>query len=850
MKSSFLKAFVSLILIGFAFYTSFAQVNRRDTRRNLTYKGNFQRVSAGSTHALEIRGGTLWAWGDNHFGELGDGTFVNKTSPVQIGSDANWVTVSAGGYYSMAIKADGTLWAWGTNTGVQGGNVAGMLGNGAGPNQNTPVQVGTDNHWISVAAGDYHTLALKSDGTLWAWGYNGEGELGIGSTACKSTPFQVGTGNTWVYISAGGGHSNAIKADGTLWGWGFNADGETGDGTTAQRNSPVQAGTDNKWVSVSAGTYYTAALKSDGTLWNWGWSGLHPTQVGTGSTWVSYFGSYMHFGAIKSDGTLWMWGYNNVGQVGDGTTTTRANPVQIGTGTDWVNFGACAGGYYTATTYATRADGSLWAWGLNTSGQVGDGTVVNKLVPTLVHTTDNVVSSISPGSDFTTGVKTDGTMWAWGYNNLGQVGDGTTVAKTTPVQIGTATNWHGMNCGDDHTIAIQSNGTIWGWGDNYYGELGDGTTTGRSSPVQIGTNNDWAAVFAGGTSSMAIKANGTLWAWGENNVGQLGDGTLVDKHSPVQIGTDNKWVSVGISDDHVMGLKTDGTLWAWGGNYKGGLGDGTTVGENAPQQIGTDNKWIGFRSGLDFTVAEKSDGTLWACGYNGDGELGNSSTTDQLTLVQTGTDNDWILQTATGGDRLQYSYALKSNGTLWAWGSNFSGAAGDGSVWSILSPVQIGVDIWSAVYSGGATAFGLQPSRNPFCATGDNSYGELGDGTGLSKNTFSCGTILARKRSGGGIPSTREAYTGDEVPENAFQVYPSPTSDNLTMQYVVETEGLVSLRLTNMLGQESILLNTTLLAGEYSNHFNAKELNLTPGIYFATLIANGETKTVKICITQ
>jgi alpha-tubulin suppressor-like RCC1 family protein len=848
MKSYFSRTFVLLILIGSTFHSSFAQVNRRDTRRNLTYQGNFQRISAGSTHALEIRGGTLWAWGDNYYGELGDGTFVRKSSPVQIGSDNNWVTVSAGGYFSMAIKADGTLWSWGTNIGVQGGNVAGMLGNGTAPGSiSVPVQVGTDNHWISVAAGDYHTLALKSDGTLWVWGYNGEGELGIGSTACKSTPYQLGTDNKWVYISAGGGHSNAIKADGTMWGWGFNGDGETGDGTTAQRNSPVQAGTDNKWVSVAAGTYYTMALKSDGTLWTCGWSGQHLNQIGTGNTWVSYFGGYMQFGAIRSDGTLWMWGYNNYGQVGDGTTTTRANPVQIGTGTDWVSFGASAGGYYTSTSYATRADGSLWTWGLNTSGQMGDGTLVNKWVPTMVHASDHVVSSISGGSGFATGVNTDGTMWGWGSNYLGQVGDGTTIARTSPVQVGTATNWHGMNSGDSHTIAIQSNGTLWAWGCNQYGQLGDGTTSSHTIPNQIGTANDWAAVFAGGSSSMAIKANGTLWAWGQNNLGQLGDGTFVDKHSPVQIGTDNEWVSVGISEDHVLGLKSNGTLWAWGANYNGALGDGTTNPENAPMQVGTDNKWIGFRSGDGFTVAEKSDGTLWACGYNADGELGIGSLTNQLTLVQVGTDNDWILQTATGGDRLQYSYALKSNGTLWSWGSNFYGAAGDGTVWTIQSPVQIGSSLWSGVYSAGVIAFGLQPTRDPFCATGDNSFGELGDGTTVSKNTFACGTILTRKSGGGGLPTGRTAYRGEDV-QKVFEVYPSPTSDNLTMQYQVETEGLVSLRLTNMLGQESVLLNTTLLPGAYSNHFNAKELNLSPGIYFATFVADSKMEMVKICI--
>ena len=356
-----------------------------------------QAISAGNNNTIGIKtDGTLWAWGDNQFGRLGDGTV--------------------------------TEYAW-------------MTGQSIDNNKKNPVKIGTASNWASIMTGGDHTIAIKTDGTLWAWGYNGSGQLGDGTNTQRNSPVQIGTATNWASISQLGSHTVAIKTDGTLWAWGSNAQGQLGDGTTTNRNSPVQIGTATNWKSIGAGSGHTMA--------------------------------------IKTNGTLWAWGYNGSGQLGDGTNTNRNSPVQIGTATNWARISVG-----NSTTIAIKTDGTLWAWGYNGSGQVGDGTTTNRNSPVQIGTANNW-ASISAGTLHTTAIKTDGTLWAWGNNSSGQLGDGTTTQKNSPVQIGTANNWASISSGNYHTTAIKTDGSLWAWGSNQYGGLGDGTTANKTSPVQI-----------------------------------------------------------------------------------------------------------------------------------------------------------------------------------------------------------------------------------------------------------------------------------------------------------------------------------------------------------------------------
>ena len=347
---------------------------------NSAQAGGPSQIEAGLYHSISLKSNTLWAWGDNRYGQLGDGTTTNRWSPVQIGTDTNWISIAAGWMHTIALKSDGTIWAWGRNE-------YGQLGDGTTTNRSWPVQIGTDNYWVSIAAGGEHTIALKSDGTLWAWGFNGYGQLGNG-TENKWSPVQVGMDTNWISIAGGWCHTIALKSDGTLWAWGRNEYGQLGDGTTTNRWWPVQIGSDTNWDCIALGGEHSLALKSDGTLWAWGWnfSGQlgdgtatnrrSPVQIGTDNYWDSIAAGWTQTIALKSDNTVWTWGDNSYGQLGDGTTTNRWLPAQIGTDTNW---GSIAAGWWH--TIALKSDGILWAWGYNGYGELGDGTTIDRWSP-------------------------------------------------------------------------------------------------------------------------------------------------------------------------------------------------------------------------------------------------------------------------------------------------------------------------------------------------------------------------------------------------------------------------------------------------------------------------------------
>ena len=343
-------------------------------------------------------------WGYGDYGRLGINDNASRSSPIQIpGTD--WSRMGSGAYAVGGIKTDGTFWTWGSNfKGMLGLNESAPGPQGSSDTYSSPVQLGTDTTWAHARWGEYNTMAVKTNGTLWAWGVNTDGQLGLN--------------NTMPWPSGG-------------------------------VSSPDQVGTDTTWS----------------------------TSMETLST------GYNASGAIKTDGTLWMWGGNGpTGILGQNNTTSYSSPKQVGTGTDWsVLTGASAVG-----VHAIKTDGSLWSWGNNNLGNIGHNDRTYRSSPTQIPGTWSKVNSIALQA--TMAVKTDGTLWTWGSNEHGELGhnEGSPSKNlSSPTQVGTGTDWSDVRGFIRNAMAVKTDGSLWGWGSNYNGTIGDNSNVKRSSPVQI-----------------------------------------------------------------------------------------------------------------------------------------------------------------------------------------------------------------------------------------------------------------------------------------------------------------------------------------------------------------------------
>lgn len=399
-------------------------------------------------------------------------------------------SVAAGGYHTVALKSDGTVWAWGGGAEAQYNR--GQLGDNTVLQRLTPVRVkgpggvGFLDNVIGISAGEWHTVALKSDNTVWAWGYNLLGGLGNGDTVGTNQPAPVqvkGVGGDGfldcvVSVSAGEKHTVALKSDGSVYAWGNNDFGQLGDNTTTgARYTPVR-------VKGPGGSGFLDCVVSVSTSWN-------------------------HNVAVKMDGSVWAWGDNFYGQLGDNTVDQPVfnSPVRV-TGPNGEGYldgvvSVSAGFYHTV---ARKSDGSVWAWGRNWNGELGDGNYGNgtdQRAPVQVKGTGGSgflaeVASVSVGKNHNAATKADGSVWTWGFNYFGQIGDNTTYIavqqRTTPVQVkgtggtGFLTGVDSIDAGEEHTVALKADGSVWAWGYNAFGQLGDGHSGANvyhSAPVQV-----------------------------------------------------------------------------------------------------------------------------------------------------------------------------------------------------------------------------------------------------------------------------------------------------------------------------------------------------------------------------
>lgn len=363
--------------------------------------------------------------------------------------------------------------------------------------------------------------------------------------------------------------------------------------------------------------------------------------------------------------------------------------------------GGSASGIWTLDQAAAKKQQGLWpspsiaktlfAWGINTNGRLGDSTESPKSSPVQIGSTGEW-AYVASGNSQCSGIKIDGTLWGWGANPFGEGGNGVTGAVNSPVQAGSLTNWGIIGAGKNTRHAIKTDGSLWGWGYNNPGQIGDNTTIDKSSPVQIGALYNWSKIRSSQSACIALKTDGTIWTWGYNaSGGPLGDNTIVNKSSPVQIGSDTNWSLVNICNYTTHAIKTNGTLWGWGSNYWGALGineAGSGTNRSSPIQIGALTNWSKIVMGDQGSViALKTDGTMWLWGYNANGEVGDNTRINRSSPIQIGSD----LWQAIGAAE-DHTYAISSSGNMWAWGYNQNGAVGDNTTINRSSPVQIGSD--------------------------------------------------------------------------------------------------------------------------------------------------------------
>jgi len=660
-----------------------------------------------------------------------------------------------------------SLWLWGSNSYSQ-------LGLSTTTHRSSPVQITNTGIWRSASIKFLHAAGIKDDGTLWFWGDNYFGQLGLSTTIDKLIPTENIVSDTdWKFVSLAYGSSIVLKNDGTLWTCGLNTHEQIGRKVDTKVPYLATELTQGVWYedgyNLNDGTNneHLGAVNASNELWMWGSNTYgqlgdgtrtirsSASQIGANTTWKQIsFGRY-HTAAIKTDGTLWTWGSNSFGQLGQSNLTARSSPVQVGTGTDWKQ--VSCGELHTA---AVKTGGSLWTWGGGTLGVLGNSLISTwRLSPVQTITAGTTWNQVSCGLHFTAAVKTDGTLWLWGANSYGQLGRSDRVHRSTPIQtlLG-GTDWSQVSCGCTHFAAVKTTGQLFSCGNNITAALGDSTVVNKSYPIQIiGADTTYSKVIATKYNSAAIKTDGTLWIWGQKgnylcaSSDRSGTGNFSIPNEICFQGTD--WYHIYFANTSAVGIKTNGDLYTWG-NYTADpeLLIQSDINANTSVLVQTNYNtptWSQISSGVYFHTGIKSDGTLWTWGSNAIYQLGTSIIWAIHSPVQTlAGGSNWKMVSAGN----YFAAAIKTDGTLWAWGYNGDGQLGDSTTTSNMSPKQTlaGGSNWTKLTCGDSFITAIK-TDGTLWSWGSNSYGQLGDGTRTHRSSpIQIGTNTNWKHVNGG----------------------------------------------------------------------------------------------------
>ncbi|PRY67846.1 alpha-tubulin suppressor-like RCC1 family protein [Glaciihabitans tibetensis] len=697
-------------------------------------------ISAGPLHTCAVADGILYCWGENRLGQLGNGTTTNSTTPVAVTnlSGKTITAISAGSDHTCAT-ADAILYCWGNNS-------YGQLGNGTTTQSPTPVAVpGVSGRNVSViSASNYYTCAV-ADSTAYCWGRDWRDQLAGGMVFSSLTPVAVpGLIGENITTISGGGSSACVLFEGSSYCWGYNSSGALGDGSTTNSFVPVATSPIPGQVCAAGATSLTSTLCSltpDTTYYykvDYGianWTAPPSAWVAARTAPVTLTASAP---AAATSGTTTVglaWDAAPAGTTGAEYTVQRSTSpdgsdpetVYTGTSTSTTDLGnippelrtkavstIAVGDYQTCAV----ADGAAYCWGDNYAGQLGNGTTTNSSTPVAVTGLANkTVTSISTGINHSCAIA-DGTPYCWGSNGYGQLGNGTTTNSSVPVAVsvptvGAVTE---LATGLSHSCVLTADGAAYCWGFNRTGQLGNGTTTDSSIPVAVTglAGEAITDIAVGSIHSCAVATNGTGYCWGYNEYGQLGNGTTTNSSTPVAVtglaGTTITDIAAGNSS--ACALTSDGIVSCWGYNLVGQLGDGTTGYPTAPVTTPvtvaglTAKSVTGITVGGDSACALISDGTAYCWGNNNYGQVGDGKIQHVRTAVPVIGLADVVGTTITTVTTGQYhSCAVTSDGIAYCWGFNGRGEVGNGTAGQpVRAPVRM-TPIAGVACETGATQF-------------------------------------------------------------------------------------------------------------------------------------------------
>ena len=803
-------------------------------------------LSTGGNHFCAIYDdSSLNCWGDNEFGQLGDGTQVDRLTLTEVGLDSGRmaISVSSGQRHTCAVLDDASLKCWGDNS-------YGQLGDGSTTQSSSPVSVGLSGVPVQVSSGKWHSCAILDDASLECWGRNDDGQLGDGSNSHRSSPVPVDfSGSKVLAVSAGGQHTCAVLDDWSVSCWGSNSNGQLGIGSTpSSSNSPASVTTGGNTVAVSSGGAHTCAILEDSSLKCWGAN--DKGQLGYGNTNEMHDASSVgvvlssiisidlgnqHTCAIDDSGALKCWGGSAMGQVGDGNTSDSvSSPLTLDLG--YVR-GATSVAIGNSHSCAVLSDDLLSCWGGHGSGTLAIGSSPSEFeVPrwTYVASAERDLDGDSSLNIFEVGVPDDADhdgfpsgedsfpdnptkaancspgeygrfvcnpasegffVSGWGNTLMtparaGHYVDSSGATSDTPCDAGTFQPLTGktscdpalpgyyvsldgqalgtpcpggkfnpdygqmdesacigsqagysvpvltqVSSGSYHTCTILDDGSISCWGDNEFGQLGDGTRTPHSTPSKVSMPLGRKAVdiSAGSYHTCTILDDGTVRCWGDNEFGQLGDGTTIERLTGVSVnlGPGRTAESISAGSSHTCAILDDRTVKCWGGNSNGQLGDGSTRNRKSPVSatLGDSGEAISISAGAYHTCAIMVGRTVMCWGDNWHGQIGNGGQEDSLTATEVAIPSNSSAVTIDGGSF--HTCVGMNDGSMFCWGSNGYGQFGNGGSQSSGTPAGVGLlDTQSPTQvSLGSFHTCALFDDGNVSCWGGNSAGQVGDGT-------------------------------------------------------------------------------------------------------------------------